>query len=140
MYGITVKKIVLSSIKRPPPIQFHPRSANGSYFWFNRPIPGPAALGRRQHAAEAGGQNLRPDGQEPRRPSHAGGVQRGQQGGPSHRAGPHVGRRIASDEGRRSGGSGPETQREELLTKRICGFRQQQRQVVLVNSTIGITV
>lgn len=37
--------------------------------------PGSAAAGGgREHAAEEGGQDLRPDGQEPRRPTDPGGV------------------------------------------------------------------
>lgn len=52
------------------------------------PVVGTAATGRgREHAAEAGGQDLRPDGQESRRPTDSGGVQRRQQGGSSHRPG-----------------------------------------------------
>lgn len=49
---------------------------------------GSAATGRRRkYAAEAGGQDIRSDGQEPRRPAHLGGVPRGQQGGSANRAG-----------------------------------------------------
>ncbi|KAJ8877596.1 hypothetical protein PR048_022051 [Dryococelus australis] len=51
-----------------------------------------AELRGREHASEEGGQNLRPDGQEPRRQADAGRVSGGQQGGPAHRAGTVAGR------------------------------------------------
>lgn len=46
-----------------------------------------------EHAAEEGGQDLRPDGQEPRRPPDPGGVPGGQQGGSEDRAGAEPGGR-----------------------------------------------
>lgn len=57
-------------------------------------VAGSAAGGRgREHAAEEGGQDLRPDGQEPRRPPDPGGVPGGQQGGSEDRAGAEPGGR-----------------------------------------------
>jgi len=46
-----------------------------------------AAVGGREHSAEARGEDLQPDGQEPRRQAHLGGVPRGQQSGSAHCAG-----------------------------------------------------
>lgn len=57
-------------------------------------VAGSAAGGRgREHAAEEGGQDLRPDGQEPRRPPDPGGVPGGQQGGSEDRTGAEPGGR-----------------------------------------------
>ena len=53
-------------------------------FSFSGPRPGQWG---REHPREAREEDLRPDGQEPRRQAHARGVQGGQQGRPAHRAG-----------------------------------------------------
>jgi hypothetical protein len=58
-------------------------------------VAGPAAVRGREHAPEASRQDLRPDGQEPRRPPHLGGVPGGQQGGSEDCAGADSGSRIA---------------------------------------------
>lgn len=52
-----------------------------------------AAAGGREHSAEARWKDLQPDGQEPRRQAHPGGVPRGQQSGPAHSAGAFTRRR-----------------------------------------------
>lgn len=58
-------------------------------------ITGPdTAARRREHTTEARRQNLRPDGQEPRRPADPRRVPRGQQSGPPHRAGTLPRRRL----------------------------------------------
>ena len=55
-----------------------------------------AAGGRREHAAEKGGQDLRSNGQEPRRQADPGGVSGGQQGRPEDRAGAVARRRVTA--------------------------------------------
>ena len=69
------------------------------YSWWvvSAVFPGPAAAGgRREHAAEKGGQDLRSNGQEPRRQADPGGVSGGQQGRPEDRAGAVARRRVTA--------------------------------------------
>lgn len=61
---------------------------------------GPTAhVGGREHAAEEGGQDFRPDGQEQGRPAHPGGVPGGEQGRPQDCPGADARGRIAHGRG-----------------------------------------
>lgn len=88
---------------------------------------GPTTAGRgREHTAEASGQDLRSDGQEPRRSADAGGVPRGQQSGSTDRTGAQSGRRLMAAAHARTDGELSERRERETARPQFPSREQRK--------------